>query len=48
MAYDAARVRGRGGAYLDGVHDDPEAGNGELVGLPQVVVVQVPEEAERC
>lgn len=33
------------GAYLDGVHDDSETGNGELVGLPQVVIVQVSEEA---
>lgn len=30
--------------YLDGVHDDSEAGHGELVGVPQVVVVQVPED----
>jgi len=29
--------------HLDGVHDDPEAGDGELVGVPQLVVVQVAE-----
>lgn len=29
------------GTHLDGVHDDPETGHGELVGVPQVVVVQV-------
>lgn len=29
--------------YLDGVHDDSEAGNSKLIGVPQVVVVQVTE-----
>lgn len=43
------RAELRSGPYLDGVHDDSETGNGKLVGLPQVVVVQVPEEPEsRC
>lgn len=29
--------------YLDGVHDDSEAGHSELIGVPQVVVIQVAE-----
>ena len=29
--------------YLDGVHDDPEAGHSKLIGVPQVVVIQVAE-----
>lgn len=33
-------------ADLDGVHDDPEAGNGKLVGFPQVMVVQVATDAK--
>ena len=27
--------------YLDGVHDDSEAGNCKIIGVPQVMVVQV-------
>lgn len=33
--------------YLDGVHDDSEAGHGELVGIPQVMVVQVSEQKKK-
>lgn len=33
--------------YLDGVHDDSEAGNSKLIGVPQVVVVQVTENRRR-
>lgn len=29
------------GTHLDGVHDDPEARHCKLVGIPQVVIVQV-------
>lgn len=36
------RVRGSA-TYLDGVHDDSEAGNCKLVGVPQVMVIQVTE-----
>lgn len=37
------------GTHLDGVHDDPETGHRELVGVPQVVVVQVAGTQEtRC
>jgi hypothetical protein len=32
------------GLYLDGVHDDSETGNGKLVWVPQVMVVEVTAE----
>lgn len=45
--YESDVLIGLCARYLDGVHDDSEAGHGELVGVPQVVVVQVTEDRRK-